>query len=132
VKVAWRCQKVSVFGYVDDMSGMAASVRRRVLIVEDEPLMAEAIRDGLRLAAIAADTAGDGDTALELLNVRALDRRRAHHRPPAREIAGLRLDPLRREVHRNARYVVCDAPPDTGQKERTVGAPRCPTREFAG
>ncbi len=36
----------------------------RVLVVEDEPYMAEAIRDGLRLEAIAADIAGDGDTAL--------------------------------------------------------------------
>ena len=147
----------------------------RVLIVEDEPLMAEAIRDGLRLEAIAADIAGDGDTALELLSVnaydiavldrdipgpsgdeiakrivasgsgmpilmltaadrlddkasgfglgaddyltkpfelqelvlrlRALDRRRAHSRPPVREIAGLRLDPFRREVYRDGRYV---------------------------
>ncbi|MEA2314982.1 MAG: two-component system, OmpR family, response regulator VanR [Solirubrobacteraceae bacterium] len=149
----------------------------RVLIVEDEPLMAEAIRDGLRLEAIAADIAGDGDSALELLSVneydiavldrdipgpsgdeiargivasgsgmgilmltaadrlddkatgfelgaddyltkpfelqelvlrlRALDRRRAHHRPPVQEIAGLRLDPFRREVHRDGRYVAC-------------------------
>jgi two-component system, OmpR family, response regulator VanR len=147
----------------------------RVLIVEDEPLMAEAIRDGLRLAAIAADMAGDGDTALELLSVntydiaildrdipgpsgdeiarrivasrdgipilmltaadrlddkasgfelgaddyltkpfelqelvlrlRALDRRRAYNRPPVREVAGLRLDPFRREVYRDGRYV---------------------------
>ena len=147
----------------------------RVLIVEDEPLLAEAIRDGLRLEAIAADIAADGDTAVELLSVnpydiavldrdipgpsgdeiaerivasgsgmpilmltaadrlddkatgfglgaddyltkpfelqelvlrlRALDRRRAHHRPPVREIAGLRLDPFRREVHRDGRYV---------------------------
>ena len=45
----------------------------RVLIVEDEPLMAEAIRDGLRLEAIAADVAGDGDSALELLSVNAYD-----------------------------------------------------------
>ena len=134
--------------------------------------MAEAIRDGLRLEAIAADIAGDGDTALELLNVnsydiavldrdipgpsgdeiarrivasgsgmpilmltaadrldsgfelgaddyltkpfalrelvlrlRALDRRRAYSRPPVREIAGLRLDPFRREVYRDGRYV---------------------------
>ena len=122
--------------------------------------MAEAIRDGLRLEAIAADIAGDGDAALELLSfnaydiavldrdipgpsgdeiaarivasgsgtpilmltaadrlddkasgfelgaddyltkpfelrelvlrLRALDRRRAHNRPPVREIAGLR------------------------------------------
>src|SRR5881409_3534057 len=35
--------------------------------------MAEAIRDGLRLEAIAADIAGDGDTALELLRVNAYD-----------------------------------------------------------
>ena len=147
----------------------------RVLIVEDEPYMAEAIRDGLRLEAIAADIAGDGDSALELLSVnaydiavldrdipgpsgdeiakrivasgsgmpilmltaadrlddkasgfglgaddyltkpfelqelvlrlRALDRRRAHNRPPVREIAGLRLDPFRREVYRDGRYV---------------------------
>ena len=147
----------------------------RVLVVEDEPYMAEAIRDGLRLEAIAADIAGDGDTALELLNVnsydiavldrdipgpsgdeiarrivasgsgmpilmltaadrlddkasgfelgaddyltkpfalrelvlrlRALDRRRAYSRPPVREIAGLRLDPFRREVYRDGRYV---------------------------
>src|SRR6202142_1491583 len=147
----------------------------RVLIVEDEPFMAEAIRDGLRLGAIAADIAGDGDTALELLRIhtydiavldrdipgpsgdevaerlvasgsgmpilmltaadrlddkatgfelgaddyltkpfalrelvlrlRALDRRRAHNRPPLREIAGLRLDPFRREVFRDGRYI---------------------------
>jgi two-component system, OmpR family, response regulator VanR len=147
----------------------------RVLIVEDEPYMAEAIRDGLRLEAIAADIAGDGDSALRLLDIyeydiaildrdipgpsgdevarqivasgkgipilmltaadrlddktsgfelgaddyltkpfelrelvlriRALDRRRAHNRPPVREIAGLRLDPFRREVYRDGRYV---------------------------
>jgi two-component system, OmpR family, response regulator VanR len=147
----------------------------RVLIVEDEPYMAEAIRDGLRLEAIAADIAGDGDTALELLSInaydiavldrdipgpsgdeiaegivasasdmpilmltaadrlddkasgfglgaddyltkpfelrelvlrlRALDRRRAHNRPPVQEIAGLRLDPFRREVYRDGRFV---------------------------
>jgi two-component system response regulator VanR len=145
------------------------------LIVEDEPYMAEAIRDGLRLEAIAADIAGDGDTAMEMLRLnaydiaildrdipglsgdeiaarivasgsgmpilmltaadrlddktsgfelgaddyltkpfefgelvlrlRALDRRRAHHRPPIREIAGLRLDPFRREVYREGRYI---------------------------
>jgi two-component system response regulator VanR len=147
----------------------------RVLLVEDEPFLAEAIGDGLRLEAIAADIAGDGDSALELLRVndydiaildrdipgpsgdeianriiasgsgmpilmltaadrlddkttgfelgaddyltkpfelqelvlrlRALDRRRAHNRPPVRELAGLRLDPFRREVHRDGRYV---------------------------
>ncbi|MBW9094758.1 response regulator transcription factor [Microbacterium jejuense] len=147
----------------------------RVLVVEDEPLMAEAIRDGLRLAAIAADVAADGDTALEMLSVnaydiavldrdipgpsgddiaahlvasgtgipilmltaadriddkasgfelgaddyltkpfelqelvlrlRALDRRRAHSRPPVRELAGLRVDPFRREVFRDGRHI---------------------------
>jgi two-component system response regulator VanR len=147
----------------------------RVLIVEDEPYLAGAIRDGLRLEAIAADIAGDGDTAMGLLavnaydiavldrdvpgpsgdeiaerivssgsgvpilmltaadrlddkasgfelgaddyltkpfelrelvlRIRALDRRRAHNRPPVREIAGLRLDPFRREVYRESRYV---------------------------
>ena len=147
----------------------------RVLIVEDEPVLAEAIRDGLRLEAIAADIAADGDTALKLLGIneydiavldrdvpgpsgdeiaecivgsgngmpilmltaadrlddkasgfelgaddymtkpfelqelvlrlRALDRRRAHNRPPVRELAGLRLDPFRREVYRDGRYV---------------------------
>ena len=40
-----------------------------------------------------------------VLRLRALDRRRAHSRPPVREIAGLRLDPFRREVYRNGRYV---------------------------
>ncbi|MFC7488697.1 response regulator transcription factor [Knoellia sp. CPCC 206453] len=147
----------------------------RVLIVEDEPLMAEAIRDGLRLEAIAADIAPDGHAALELLSIntyeiavldrdipgpsgdevashivasgsgipilmltaadrlddkasgfelgaddyltkpfelqelvlrlRALDRRRGHSRPPVRELAGVRLDPFRREVFRDGRYV---------------------------
>src|SRR4029078_11779242 len=137
--------------------------------------MADAIRDGLRLEAIAADVAGDGDTALKLLSVNSYDiavldrdipgptgaeiaqhivsggsgmpilmltaadrlddkasgfglgaddyltkpfelqelvlrlrplaRRRAHHRPPVQEIAGLRLDPFRREVYRDGRYV---------------------------
>src|SRR5258708_18056145 len=47
--------------------------RMRVLIVEDEPYMAEAIRDGLRLEAIAADIAADGDAALELLRLNAYD-----------------------------------------------------------
>ena len=44
-----------------------------MLLVEDEPYMAEAIRDGLRLEAIAADIAGDGDAALALLRFNAYD-----------------------------------------------------------
>lgn len=149
--------------------------RVRVLIVEDEPLLAEGIRHGLQLEAIAADVAADGDAALEMLRLneydiavldrdipgpsgddvarwivgsgtgvpilmltaadrlddkasgfelgaddyltkpfelrelvlrlRALNRRRARSRPPVREIAGLRLDPFRREVFRDDRYV---------------------------
>jgi DNA-binding response OmpR family regulator len=80
----------------------------RVLIVEDEPYMAEAIRDGLRLEAIAADIAGDGATALELLRFNAYDIAvldRDIPGPTGDEIAGLRLDPFRREVHRDGRYV---------------------------
>jgi two-component system response regulator VanR len=45
----------------------------RVLILEDEPLMAGAIHDGLRLDAIASDVAPDGDTALELLALNPYD-----------------------------------------------------------
>src|SRR6201985_3741048 len=45
----------------------------RVLIVEDEPFMAEAIRHGLRLEAIAADIAGDGSAALKLLHINTYD-----------------------------------------------------------
>ncbi|WZH36709.1 MAG: response regulator transcription factor [Microbacterium enclense] len=147
----------------------------RVLIVEDEPYLAEAIRDGLRLEAIAADIAGDSDSALEqlgytaydvvildrdipgpngdeiarhlaaqsaaprvlmltaadrlddktsgfesgaddyltkpfvlkelVLHVRALARRPAAGTPPILERDGIRLDPFRREVYRDGRYV---------------------------
>jgi two-component system response regulator VanR len=45
----------------------------RVLIVEDELFLAEAVRDGLRLEAISADIAGDGDTALEQLAITTYD-----------------------------------------------------------
>src|SRR5438874_12346914 len=54
--------------------GPAGSIEgMRVLIVEDEPYMAEAIRDGLRLEAIAADIAGDGHAALGLLHANVYD-----------------------------------------------------------
>ena len=45
----------------------------RVLIVEDEAYLAEAMRDGLRLEAISADIANDGDRALELLSINRYD-----------------------------------------------------------
>src|SRR3954463_1761171 len=69
---AWCCQDVSDFRYADDMRPLYHR-SMRVLIVEDEPYMAEAIRDGLRLEAIAADIAGDGHTALKLLRFNAYD-----------------------------------------------------------
>jgi two-component system response regulator VanR len=45
----------------------------RVLVVEDEPYLAEAIQAGLRLEAIASDIVGDGDSALERLSVNTYD-----------------------------------------------------------
>lgn len=45
----------------------------RVLVVEDEVYLAEAIRAGLRLEAIAADLAFDGDAALESVGVNVYD-----------------------------------------------------------
>jgi DNA-binding response OmpR family regulator len=42
------------------MSGLAASDGVRVLIVEDEPLMAEAIPDGLRLDPFRREVQRDG------------------------------------------------------------------------
>ena len=40
-----------------------------------------------------------------VLRLRALDRRRTRNRPPVQEVAGVRVDPFRREVHRDGRYV---------------------------
>jgi DNA-binding response OmpR family regulator len=45
----------------------------RVLVVEDERLLADAIADGLRRHAMAVDMAYDGDAALERLAVNAYD-----------------------------------------------------------
>ncbi|MGW8850914.1 response regulator transcription factor [Streptomyces xiamenensis] len=45
----------------------------RVLVVEDEEYLAEALREGLRLEAITADIALDGDTALERISVNDYD-----------------------------------------------------------
>jgi two-component system response regulator VanR len=45
----------------------------RVLVVEDEPFLAEALQTGLRHAAIAADVSLDGDDALEHLAATAYD-----------------------------------------------------------
>lgn len=45
----------------------------RVLIVEDEEFLAEAVQAGLRLEAIAADLAFDGDEALERVDVNDYD-----------------------------------------------------------
>ena len=40
-----------------------------------------------------------------VLRLRALNRRRAVHRPPVLKVADLQLDPFRREVYRAGRYV---------------------------
>jgi two-component system response regulator VanR len=147
----------------------------RVLVVEDEVYLADALRDGLRREAIAADVVYDGDRALEyveitdydalildrdipgthgdevcrqvnithpdvkvlmltaargleqrvegfelgaddyLLNpfefpelvarLRALSRRQATSAPPVLAFGGITLDPFRREVYRNGRFV---------------------------
>jgi two-component system response regulator VanR len=45
----------------------------RVLVVEDEVYLAEAIRAGLRLEAIAADLAFDGETALASISINEYD-----------------------------------------------------------
>ncbi|WP_117215302.1 response regulator transcription factor [Allorhizocola rhizosphaerae] len=45
----------------------------RVLIVEDEAVMAEAVADGLRERAIAVDICGDGASALEMIAVNSYD-----------------------------------------------------------
>ncbi|WP_229053836.1 response regulator transcription factor [Aeromicrobium sp. Leaf350] len=147
----------------------------RVLVVEDEPYLADAIRTVLRRESIAADVTDNGASALDLLAVntydalvldrdvpqvhgddvarevvgsgagtriimvtaadrlddkqtgfelgvddyltkpfelrelvlrlRALARRPAEATPPVMEAAGVRLDPFRREVYRDGRYV---------------------------
>jgi two-component system response regulator VanR len=93
----------------------------RVLIVEDEPRMAAVIARTLVRDGAAADRLDDKTTGFELgaddyltkpfelrelvLRLRALDRWRAHRRPPVQEIAGPRVDPFRREVFRDGRYV---------------------------
>src|SRR4029078_10991299 len=73
VKAVSCHEPVSGSPYARDMRRPRASRPMRVLVVEDEPYMADAIRDGLRLEAIAADIAGDGDAALELLGINAYD-----------------------------------------------------------
>jgi DNA-binding response OmpR family regulator len=45
----------------------------RVLVVEDESMLAEAIADGLRQETFAVDVAGDGASALERLTVNSYD-----------------------------------------------------------
>ena len=99
--------------------------RMRVLIVEDEPYLAEAIRDGLRLAAIAADIAGDGDTALQLLSVNAYDiavlaSTAISPAPPATRSRNVSSPPA----------MACRSscsPPPTGSTTRSPGSNSAPT-----
>src|SRR6266571_4305395 len=65
----------------------------RVLVVDDEEDLADAVRTALRRAAIAADVAYDGDTALAQLAVNDYD------------AVVLDLDPFRVEVLRAGRRV---------------------------
>lgn len=48
-------------------------VNMRVLIVEDEELLAESVRDGLNYEAITADIAPTGELALELMTINEYD-----------------------------------------------------------
>lgn len=48
-------------------------VNMRVLIVEDEELLAESVRDGLNYEAITADIAPTGELALELMSINEYD-----------------------------------------------------------
>ena len=152
VQGAARREGVSVFGYADETSGCLAWLVMRVLVVEDEPYLADAIRDGLRLDAVVLDrdlpvvhgdevarrlvasnpatrilmltAAADLDDKASgfglgaddyltkpfelrelVLRLRALARRSRRPAPPVVEAHGLRLDPFRREVHRDGRYV---------------------------
>jgi two-component system, OmpR family, response regulator VanR len=45
----------------------------RVLVAEDEPIMAELVADGLRRQAMAVDIAADGTAALEILSINDYD-----------------------------------------------------------
>lgn len=45
----------------------------RILVVEDEPMLAEALRGGLELAAMAVDVCHDGAAALELVDLNHYD-----------------------------------------------------------
>lgn len=75
------------------------------------PILMLTAKDGDLDEAEALDTGADDyltkpfDLHELVLRLRALDRRRVHARPPVLEIAGLRLDPFRREVFRDGRYV---------------------------
>lgn len=57
---------------IDSKSGTGEQ-RVRVLVVEDEIYLAEAVQAGLRLEAIACDIVTDGDAALERLAVHTYD-----------------------------------------------------------
>jgi PleD family two-component response regulator len=54
-------------------SGRTEVLAVRILVVEDEPLMADAIAEGLRRESLAVDVVYDGDAALERLGVNDYD-----------------------------------------------------------
>ena len=64
----------------------------RVLLADDEQLLADTVADGLRKLAMAVDVCYDGDAAQERLAVQPLRRRRARPRhAPAHRRRGLPL-----------------------------------------
>ena len=77
--------------------------RARILMLTASSTIADRV-DGLSLGA--DDYLTKPFELRELvLRLRALDRRRGQNRPPVLEVGDLRLDPFRREVYRDGRYV---------------------------
>ena len=84
----------------------------RVLVVEDEEYLAEAIATGLRREAMAVDVVGDGASALEQVAVNdydiiVLDRDLpvVHGDEVCRRVVRDHLDPCRREVYRDVHFI---------------------------
>lgn len=75
-------------------------VNMRVLIVEDEELLAESVRDGLNYEAIAADIAPTGELALELLSVNEYDAVVLD-----RDLPGLSGDEVARQIIADGKHV---------------------------
>src|SRR3954462_5817562 len=64
-------QRLCKFGYNDRVSGTVQDMR--VLVAEDEPLLADTVAEGLRRLSMAVDVCYDGDAAIELARVHRYD-----------------------------------------------------------